>query len=129
LKEAAGKDPTIEPAIEYFQKIQKQKKIIFRQTDKSKVFHVDTKENYIEKSEAYMSKTNAYIEIPTSPLKEMIEKTDKFLRNLVSSKQMPLSLLDKLRPLLKESELSHLYYNPKDHKIGEPLRLLIQSSS
>jgi hypothetical protein len=26
LKEAAGKDPTIKPATEYFQKIQKQKK-------------------------------------------------------------------------------------------------------
>ncbi|CAF3363065.1 unnamed protein product [Rotaria sp. Silwood2] len=121
----AQRDPTLKPAIKYFQKIQKQEKIIFRQTDKSKVFHADTKENYIEKSEAYMKKTSAYIEVPTSPLKEMIEKTDKFLRNLVSTKQMPQSLLDKLRPSMTESELPHLYYNPKDHKIGEPLRPIV----
>ncbi|CAF5023877.1 unnamed protein product, partial [Rotaria sp. Silwood1] len=118
----APPDPTIEPTIKYFQKMQKQNKIIFRQTDKSKVFHADTHENYIKKSALYMNKTNAYIEIPTSPLKEMIETTDKFLRNLVSMKKMPQALLDKLRPSMTESELPHLYYNPKDHKIGEPLR-------
>ncbi|CAF1503377.1 unnamed protein product, partial [Rotaria sordida] len=118
----APQDPAIEPTIKYLQKMQKQNKIIFRQTDKSKVFHADNHENYIKKSELYMNKTNAYIEIPTSPLKEMIETTDKFLRNLVSMKKMPQSLLDKLRPSMTESELPHLYYNPKDHKIGEPLR-------
>jgi hypothetical protein len=72
-----------------------------------------------------MSKTNAYIEISKSPLKEMIDKTDQFLRNLVSSKQMPQSLLDKLRPSQTESELPDLYYNPKDHKIGEPFRPIV----
>jgi hypothetical protein len=55
----------------------------------------------------------------------MIDSTDKFLRNLVSSKQMPQALLDKLRPSQTESELPHLYYNPKDHKIGEPLRPIV----
>ncbi|CAF3641284.1 unnamed protein product [Rotaria sp. Silwood1] len=118
----ALRDPIFEPAINYFQKMQKHKKIIFRQADKSKVFHADIREKYIEKSTAYMRETNAYIEIPTSPLKEMIEKSDQFLHNLVSTKQMPQSFLDKLRPSMRESELPHLYYNPKDYKIGEPLR-------
>ena len=89
------------------------------------MFHTDTRENYINKSAAYMRKTNAYLELPTSPLREMIEKTDKFLRNLVSTKQMPQVLLEKLRPSMTESELPHLYYNPKDHKIGEPLRPIV----
>jgi len=106
-------------------KIQKQKKIVFRKIDKSKVFHADTRENYIKKSAIYMSKTNAYIEISTSRLKEMIEKTDKFLRNLVSSKKIPQTLLEKLRPSPPKSELAHLYYNPKDQKIGEPLRPIV----
>ncbi|CAF5159720.1 unnamed protein product, partial [Rotaria sp. Silwood1] len=35
---------------------------------------------------------------------------------------MPQYMLDRLRPSPTESELPHLYYNPKDHKIGEPLR-------
>ena len=55
----------------------------------------------------------------------MIDKTDKFLRNLVSKKQMPQYMLDRLRPSFTESELPHLYYNPKDHKIGEPLRPIV----
>ncbi|CAF2959138.1 unnamed protein product [Rotaria sp. Silwood2] len=38
---------------------------------------------------------------------------------------MPQSLLDKLRPSMTESELPHLYYNPKDHKIDEPLRPIV----
>jgi hypothetical protein len=118
-------DNTLKPAISFFRKVQKQNKIIFRQTDKSKVFHADTRESYIKKSAIYMTKTNAYIEIPRSPLREMIEKTDLFLRNLVSSKQMSQPMLEKLRPSQTESELPHLYYNPKDHKLGEPLRPIV----
>jgi len=30
-----------------------------------------------------MAKTNPYVEMPTSPLRNMTEKTDQFLRNLV----------------------------------------------
>ena len=118
-------DCTLKPAIRYFQKIQKQKQIVSRQTDKSKAFHADTFENHIAKSAAYMIQTNAYIEIPNSPLREMIETTDKFLRSLVSRKQMPQLMLDKLRPSLTESELLHIYYNPEDHKIDESLRPIV----
>ena len=49
--EAPTIDPTLKPAITFFRKIQKNNNIIFRQTDKSKVFHTDTRENYIKKSE------------------------------------------------------------------------------
>ena len=79
----------------------------------------------MKKSETYMSKTNAYFKIPAPPLREMIDRTDKFLRNLVSKKQMPQYMLDRLRSSLTESELPHLYYNPKDHKIEEPLRPIV----
>jgi len=119
------KDSTVASTITYCRKIQKKNKVVFRQTDKSKVFHVDTHENYIRKSAEYMQKTNAYEEILTSPLQDMIEKTDKFLRNLVSTKRMPQAMMEKLRPSRNDSELPHLYYNPKDHKIGEPLRPIV----
>lgn len=115
----------IQPTLKHLKKVQQNKKIIFRQTDKSKVFHIDTRDNYVRKSEIYMNKTNAYIEIPTSPLREMINRTDKFLRDLVSRKQMPQYMLNRLRPSLVESELPHLYYNPKDHKLEEPLRPIV----
>ena len=119
------KNLTITLAVKYLKRMQQKKGIIIRQTDKSKVFHIDTREGYMKKSEIYMNRTNAYIEIAASPLQEMIEKTDKFLRNLVSKKQMPQYMLDRLRPSLTESELPHLYYNQKDHKIEEPLRPIV----
>ena len=55
----------------------------------------------------------------------MIEEPDRFLRNLVTKKKLPQYMLDRLRPSLTGSELPHLYYNPKDHKIGEPLRPIV----
>ncbi|CAF1947657.1 unnamed protein product [Rotaria magnacalcarata] len=38
---------------------------------------------------------------------------------------MPQYIMERLRPSQSESELPHLYYNPKDHKIGEPLRPIV----
>ena len=70
-------------------------------------------------------KPNADVETPSSPLREIIAKTHKFLRSLVSSKQMPQAMLDKLRPSLTESESPHLYHKPKDHTLGEPLRPVV----
>ena len=72
-----------------------------------------------------MKKTDAYKEIEKSPLREMIEKTEDLLRDLVNRKQLPGKFFDKLRPNPEEAELPHLYYNPKDHKVGEPLRPIV----
>ncbi|CAF3770084.1 unnamed protein product [Rotaria socialis] len=38
---------------------------------------------------------------------------------------MPQYMLERLRPSDNDSELPHLCYNPKDHKIGEPLRPIV----
>lgn len=118
-------DKTIEKTLSNFKTAQKQGKVIFRQTDKSKVFHLDKPENYIKKSIAYMQKTDAYVEINQSPLTSMIEKTEQLLINLVNKKLLPGKYFEKLKPNREEAELPHLYYNPKDHKVGEPLRPIV----
>ena len=125
INQGAAQDPIVEKALERFKKEQKQGKIIFRQTDKSKVFHVDRPETYIEKSIAYMKKTDAYQEIEESPLNSMIEKTEQLLRDLVNKKLLPGKYFEKLKPNPLDAELPHLYYNPKDHKVGEPLRPIV----
>ncbi|CAF3467869.1 unnamed protein product [Rotaria socialis] len=38
---------------------------------------------------------------------------------------MPQYIMERLQPSQSESELPHLYYNPNDHKIGEPLRPIV----
>lgn len=125
ISEGTVTDKVVEKTLKRFRDEQKKGRVIFRQTDKSKVFHVDRPENYITKSKAYMKKTDAYIEIEKSPLKRMIEETEELLRNLVNKKLLPGKYFEKLTPNQKESELPHLYYNPKDHKVGEPLRPIV----
>ena len=118
-------DKVIETTLKRFRNEQKKGKVIFRQTDKSKVFHVDRPDNYIQKSIAYMKKTVAYEEIDKSPLSSMIEKTEELLRDLVNRNLLPGKYFEKLKPNPQEAELPHLYYNPKDHKVGEPLRPIV----
>jgi hypothetical protein len=120
-----GTNREIEKTLKQFQNEHKKVKVIFRQTDKSKVFHADKPETYIEKSAAYMRKTDAYVEVEQSPLNGMIERTVELLRNLIERKLLPGKYFEKLKPSNEESELPHLYYNPKDHKIGEPLRPIV----
>jgi hypothetical protein len=118
-------DKVVEKTLDRFRKEQNKGKVIFRQTDKSKVFHIDRPETYIKKSIAYMKKTDAYKEIDKSPLREMIEKTENLLRDLVNKNLLPGKYFEKLKPNREEAELPHLYYNPKDHKVGEPLRPIV----
>ena len=125
ISEGKGQDKLVKKTLEHFQSEQKKGRVIFRQTDKSKVFHVDRPETYIEKSIAYMKKTDAYQEIEKSPLVSMIEKTEQLLRDLVNRKLLPGKYFEKLTPNPLDAELPHLYYNPKDHKVGEPLRPIV----
>ncbi|CAF5025587.1 unnamed protein product [Rotaria sp. Silwood1] len=118
-------DPKMLKILGNLKKAQKEQKVVFRQTDKSKVFHLGNPEVYIKKSAQYMSKMNAYKEIDKSPLEDMIKNTEELLLDLIRRKLLPSKYLEKLRPSRNESELPHLYYNPKDHKIGEPLRPIV----
>ena len=72
-----------------------------------------------------MKKTDAYVEIEQSPLQQVIEKTEQLLRDLVNKNLLPGKYFEKLTPSREEAELPHLYYNPKDHKVGEPLRPIV----
>lgn len=129
LREQINKDVNVdrelEQTLDRFRNEQSKGRVIFRQTDKSKVFHIDRPETYIEKSAAYMKKTDAYVEIEQSPLQQVIEKTEQLLRDLVNKNLLPGKYFEKLTPSREEAELPHLYYNPKDHKVGEPLRPIV----
>jgi hypothetical protein len=72
-----------------------------------------------------MKKTNAYIEIEKSPLREIIDRTEQLLRNLVNKNLLPGKYFEELTPHREEAELPHVYYNPKGHKVREPLRPIV----
>ncbi|CAF4405008.1 unnamed protein product [Didymodactylos carnosus] len=95
-----------------------------KQTDKSKVLNIDLPQNYEKKSDIYMARTDAYMEINEHPLKRMIESTNLLLTDLLSKKRISKTVYEKLKPP-QDCELPHLYYNPKDHKPGAPLRPIV----
>ena len=100
--------------------------IILQRTDKSKVFHLGKMLDYQKKSKDHMDKTKAYKCLgDIHPLPEFIERTNKYLLNLrlihwISQKQYENLCVNK-----NEVKLAHLYYLPKTHKLGTPLRPII----
>ncbi|CAF1372469.1 unnamed protein product [Rotaria sordida] len=100
--------------------------IIIRKSDKSKVFHLGKLEDYHKKSEEYMEKTEAYKCLGTiDPLPDLIRRTNKYLLDLRLAKWITQKQYEKLCINPNEVELAHLYYLPKAHKPGTPLRPII----
>ncbi|CAF1097599.1 unnamed protein product [Adineta ricciae] len=102
--------------------------IILRKTDKSKVFHLGTSDEYDKKSMEYMNRTKAYqcLGSINNPLPDLITRTNKYLLDLRFIKWITQKQYEQL--CLKQTddiELAHLYYLPKSHKSGTPLRPII----
>ncbi|CAF1251185.1 unnamed protein product, partial [Rotaria magnacalcarata] len=99
---------------------------VLRKTDKSKVFHLGTVDHYQKKSEEYMEKTKAYQCLGvTDPLPDLIQRTNKYLLDLRLAKWITQKQYEQLSIKPNEVELAHLYYLPKAHKPGTPLRPII----
>ncbi|CAF2096381.1 unnamed protein product [Rotaria magnacalcarata] len=99
---------------------------ILRKTDKSKVFHLGKVEHYQKKSEEYMEKTKAYQCLGViDPLPDLIQRTNKYLLDLRLAKWITQKQYEQLSIKPNEVELAHLYYLPKAHKPGTPLRPII----
>ena len=100
--------------------------VILQKTDKSKVFHLGKVDDYRKKSEEYMNKTKAYQCLGTNdPLPKLIQRTNKYLLELRLVKWITQKQYELLRINPEEMELAHLYYLPKAHKHGTPLRPII----
>ena len=101
-------------------------RVVVRKTDKSKVFHLGRIEDYQRRSEEYMIKTEAYQCLGnTDPLPDLIQRTNKYLLNLRLAKWITQKQYELLCITTNKVELAHLYYLPKAHKPGTPLRPII----
>ncbi|CAF3329392.1 unnamed protein product [Rotaria socialis] len=99
---------------------------VLRKTDKSKVFHLGKVDHYQKKSEEYMEKTKAYQCLGIiDPLPDLIQQTNKYLLDLRLAKWITQKQYEQLSIKPNEVELAHLYYLPKAHKPGTPLRPII----
>ncbi|CAF1409802.1 unnamed protein product [Rotaria sp. Silwood1] len=82
--------------------------------------------HYHKKSDEYMEKTEAYECLhQNTPLPNLIERTNKYLLNLRLIKWITQKQYEQLSIKPNEVELAHLYYLPKAHKPGAPLRPII----
>ncbi|CAF1626475.1 unnamed protein product, partial [Adineta ricciae] len=99
---------------------------VIRKTDKSKVFHLGQKEDYEQKSTEYMNRTKAYQCLGSiDPLPDLVQGTNKYLFDLRLAKWITQKQYEELCVRTDEVELAHLYYLPKTHKPGTPLRPII----
>ena len=95
-------------------------KIILRRTDKSKVFHLGSSDDYQQKAINYMNKTCAYEEVKNEKcpladnLSSVIQLLDKLLKNKAISQRQYLAMMP---PNKAKVELGHLYFLPKPHKV------------
>ncbi|CAF4234400.1 unnamed protein product, partial [Rotaria sp. Silwood2] len=100
--------------------------VVLQKTDISKVFHLGKIEDYRKKSEEYMAKTKAYKCLGiNNPLPDLITRTYKYLLDLRLVKWITQKQYEKLCINPCEVELAQLYYLPKAHKLGTPLRPII----
>jgi hypothetical protein len=97
-------------------KIQK-RQLILRLTDKSNNFYIGSKIEFEKKVEKYFSDTNAFLELTYNPFNEISDKVIRTLKTFASKKLIYQWQEKKMMPDPKKTELSHLYFNPKTHKV------------
>ncbi|CAF1535325.1 unnamed protein product [Adineta ricciae] len=100
---------------------------VLRVTDKSGIFHIGDANDYEQKAEAYREKTKAYIELENDPLCVVFDKAVNLLNDLRSKKHILAWQFDKMIPKRENAQLAYLYFVPKPHKEGTPLRPIVSS--
>ena len=99
----------------------KRSNVVIRQTDKSKVFHLGSAHDYYQKALQYMHETNAYKEIVSgiNPCHEHVQKVLTLIDPMLEKRDINLKVWkQKMRPSPTTTELAHLYFIPKPHKVN-----------
>ncbi|CAF4801074.1 unnamed protein product [Rotaria sp. Silwood1] len=105
----------------------KKYKLILRETDKSGVLHIGAASDYERKAAEYRQTTGAYEELTSNPYNDIICTVTHLLNQLQSSKRIFEWQRKKLMPIRKTTELAYMYFIPKPHKKGTPLRPILNT--
>ena len=92
---------------------------ILRRTDKSKVFHLGSSNDYEHKALMYMMKTQAYEEVEDArcPLQDNLSSVIEIVNRLLKVKAINRKQWSQMMPDENKVELGHLYFLPKPHKV------------
>ncbi|CAF1255098.1 unnamed protein product [Rotaria sordida] len=116
--------------IKSIQRQLKKSNVVLRITDKSKVFHLGCVYDYHQKALQYMHETNAYREITSgiNPCQNHVQTVLALIDPMLKKREINLEIWKQyMRPNVTTTELAHLYFIPKPHKIGTPLRPIVSS--
>ncbi|CAF1374247.1 unnamed protein product [Rotaria sordida] len=105
----------------------KKHKLMLRATDKSGVLHIGRQIDYERKAAEYRQTTGAYEELTSNPFNDIICQVTRLLNQLQSMKKITEWQRLKLMPIRKKTELAYMYFIPKPHKKGTPLRPILNT--
>ncbi len=91
--------------------------LIIRITDKGHNFYIGSATEFEKKVDKFFSETNAFIELSYNPYNEILDKVNQLLDKLQSKKLILQWQFKLMKPDPEKTELPHLYFNPKTHKV------------
>ncbi|CAF5060766.1 unnamed protein product, partial [Rotaria magnacalcarata] len=96
--------------------------LIIRVTDKGNNFYIGSAVEFEKKAQKFFSDTNAFIELSYNPFNEILDKVTQLLNTLRGKDLIRKWQYEQMMPDRTNCELAHLYFNPKTHKDGIPVR-------
>ncbi|CAF4263437.1 unnamed protein product, partial [Rotaria magnacalcarata] len=96
--------------------------LIIRVTDKGNNFYIGSAVEFEQKATKFFSDTNAFIELSCNPFNEILDKVIQLLNTLRGKDLIRKWQYEQMMPDRTTCELAHLYFNPKTHKDGIPVR-------
>ncbi|CAM4979264.1 unnamed protein product [Rotaria socialis] len=96
--------------------------LIIRATDKGNNFYIGLANTFEQKAENFFSDTNAFTELSSNPFNEILDKVIQLLNTLRGKDLIRKWQYEQMMPDRTNCELAHLYFNPKTHKDGIPVR-------
>ncbi|CAF4605968.1 unnamed protein product, partial [Rotaria socialis] len=96
--------------------------LIIRVTDKGNNFGIGSANDFEKKAQKFFSDTNAFIELSSNPFNEILDKVIQLLNTLRGKIFIRKWQYEQMMPDRTNCELAHLYFNPKTHKDGIPVR-------
>jgi hypothetical protein len=110
---------TLEQAqnVTLIRQIIKNMNLVIRVTDKGSNFYIGSVSEFEKKVEKFFSDTNAFVELSYNPFNEILDSVIDLLDKLQSKKLILQWQFKKMMPDREKSELPHLYFNPKTHKV------------
>jgi hypothetical protein len=91
--------------------------LIIRITDKGHNFYIGSAIEFEKKAQKFFSDTNAFIQLSENPFNEIQDKVISLLNKLRQKEFISKKQYNEMIPDRIKSELAHLYFNPKTHKV------------